>query len=458
MSSIIEFPDIPNDSQIIYTYIFDIKFYTEDVLVEPLAITHVLKECNYRNSFNPVMIMNIQVTKTDLFKLKRNQKELLASVSLIAKEYIKLPAGESAGKEATTLVGTKIISSGVFEPIFSPSAFDERYREDEYENKELMLNDNETNVTMETDRVSIDVQFEDLIAVNSKKTPFNIVAEKGVTVGTLLQYIIDVIPVRGAIIDIPDNDYSLGETIIPPGNLVPTLKYIQYQIGIYENGLLAFYDDDILYILNEYAMDHDCKDGEKINTHIYITEMDKMLGGITVRGLDPTNQEPSYIGPIIARPFDNEVASAELDGNNFIFSSFRQGLSAVQYLDNKPVTDNSKPVAMVMKRNIETYKYSIDKNVLNYDELGNLYNMASYFNELEASVKQMNIKVENLNVTDFRPNKLINLHFLDLQKNMRLGGVYHINSMTTVFIPINPMSTKEMTCIGSTNLSRRNNK
>jgi hypothetical protein len=283
------------------------------------------------------------------------------------------------------------------------------------------------------------------------------VAEKGVTAGTLLQYIIDSIPVKGAIIDLPDNDYSLGETIIPPGNLVPTLRYIQYTTGIYENGLLAFYDDDVLYILNRYAMDHDCKENDKINTHIYITEFDKMLGGVTVRGIDPDNKEPTYIGPIIAKPFDNEVASAELDGNNFIFSSFRQGLSAVQYKDNSPVSNNGKPVAMVMKRNIDTYKYSIDKNVLNYDELGNLYNMASYFNELEASVRQMNIKVENININDFRPNKFINLHFIDSQKNMRLGGVYHINEVTMVFIPINAMTSKEMICVANTNISRRNN-
>jgi hypothetical protein len=457
MSSIVELPNIPNEKQLIYTYIFDVKFYTETIIVEPIAITNVLKRCDYKNNINPVYIMNIQVTKNDLFKLKRNRKELLVSISLVAKQYMRLPAGESGGKETTSLVGSELIASGVFEPIFSPAAFDERYREDEYENKELMLNDNESTMTFETDRVNIDVQFEDIIIVNSKKTPFNLVAEKGVTVGTLLQYIIDSIPVKAAIVDLPDNDYSLGETIVPPGNLVPTLRYIQYTIGIYENGLLAFYDDDILYILNRYAMDHDCKANDKINTHIYVTEFDKLLGGLTVRGINPLNQEPTYIGPIIAKPFDNEVASAELDGNNFIFSSFRQGLSAVQYSDNSPVSSNSKPVSMVMKRNIETYKYSIDKNVLNYDELGNLYNMASYFNELEASVRQMNVKVENVNINDFRPNKYINLHFLDLQKDMRLGGVYHINEATMVFIPINLASTNEMVCVTNANITRRNN-
>jgi hypothetical protein len=254
----------------------------------------------------------------------------------------------------------------------------------------------------------------------------------------------------------PDNDYTLGETIIPPGNLVPTLKMIQYHLGIYENGLIAFYDDDILYILNKYALDHDCKEDEKINTHIYITELDKNPGGISVRGLDPSTSEPFYFGPIIAKALENEVVSGELDGNNFIFSSFRQGLSAVQYKDDEVVSSNAKPVSMIMRRNIETYKHSNEKNILDYDELQNPYNMASYFNELEANAKPMHLSVENINIMDFKPNKLVNLHFLEQAKNMRLGGVYHINIITQVFVPINPSTTPEMQCMGDMFLSRRN--
>jgi hypothetical protein len=297
--------------------------------------------------------------------------------------------------------------------------------------------------------------FEDITIVNSKKTPFNIVADKGVTVGTLLQYIVDALPVKWAIIDKPDNVYTLEETILPPGNLVPTLKTLQYHIGIYENGVMAFHEDDVLYILNKFALDHDCKAGDKIITHIYATELDKMLGGITTRGLDPVSGEAVYTGPITVKPSNREILSAELEGNNFIFSSFRQGLSAVKYTNNNPVSDQSKEVSMVMKRNIETYKHTQEKNVITYDELSNIYNMASMFNEIEATVKQMFIKIENINITDFRPNKFVHLHFLDNQKNLKLGGVYHIISMTTIFIPVNPSTTKEMACVGNVLLSKR---
>jgi hypothetical protein len=455
MSNIIELPDIPNENKIIYTYLFDLKFYTEDVIIEPIVIDHIYKECDYKNNFNPILLMNIQVKKTDLFLLKRLQRELLASITITANHYMQLSSEENTGT-ATTLINTEIIASGTFMPIFSQSAFDERYNEDGYENKVNMVNDNETFETKETDRVSIDVQFEDLIAVNSKKTLFNMVIEKGVTIGTILQYIIDFLPIKGAIVDIPDNDYELGETIIPPGNLVPTLRIMQYTIGIYENGLLAFYDDDIFYILNKFALDHDCKEGDKITTHVFVTEFDKMIGGITIRGIDPETQEATYLGPIIAKPIENEVLSAELDGNNFIFSSFRQGLSAVQFTDDKVDSQTAKQVAMSMRRNLDIYKYSVDKTILTYDELSNLYNMASYFNELEATVKQMSIKLENVNITDFRPNKFINLHYLDQDKDMRLGGVYHINNVTNIFVPVNKVSSKEMYCVSILTLSRRN--
>jgi hypothetical protein len=455
MSELIKPPDIPNDKQIIYTYIFDLKFYNEDTVIEPLAIDYIHKECNYAKSFNPVLLMNIQVKKTDLFLLKRLQHELLASITVKANHYMRL-LPEEAGGSPTSLINTEIISSDVFMPVFSPAAFDGRYREDEYENKENMVSENETTDTEETDRVTLDVQFESLIAVNSKKTPFNIVAEKGTTIGTILQYIIDYLPIKGAIVDKPDNEYELGETIIPPGNLVPTLKIMQYTTGIYENGLLAFYDDDVLYILNRYALEHDCKEGDKITTHVYVPEMDIASGGITLRGLDPESGEPVYLGPIIAKEIENEVLSAELDGNNFIFSSFRQALSAVHFNEDKADTGTAKQVAMTMKRNLEIYKHSVDKNIIVYDELANLFNMASYFNELEALVKQMNVTVENANIDDFRPNKFINLHFLSQDKNMKLAGVFHINETVNIFMPINKISTKEMFCVTTASLSRRN--
>jgi hypothetical protein len=457
MSTLLELPSIPNENKILYTYTFDIKFYNETIEVEPIAIYYVHKECDYRNNFNPVYLMTLEFTKTDLFLLKRNQKDIMASISVVVNQYLTLEAGESHGSETTSLLGKEILSSSIFEPIFSQSAFDERYREEEYENKDLMVNDNETTVGHETNRVKIDVQFEDLAAVNSKKTLFNLVIGKGATVGSVLQHMFDVLPVKGIIADMPDNDYAFGtDMIIPPGNFVPALKYIQYNIGIYENGLLAFYDDDILYVLNKYALDHDCEEGDKIITNIYITELDKVLGGITLRGIDPGTQEPVYIGPLIIRPLENEVLSGEIEGNNLIFSSFRQGLSAVQYVDNELKSENAKAVAMTMKRNIETYKHSDEKNMLDYDELGNLYNMASFFNELEAVSKQIVMEVENINIKDFKPNKLVHLHFLDQGKDLRLSGVYHINSVISLFSPINPATTNEMNCRGSISLSRRN--
>jgi hypothetical protein len=455
MSQTTELPEIPNENQFIYTYQFEVVFYNDTVKVEPVLINHVHKESNFSENFNPIYLMSIDVKKTDLLLLKRHQKDLMASITLKSNQYMRLGSGESSGNEVTSLISSEIVSSGVFEPIFSQTAFDEKFKEEEIENKELNIDDNWTSVSRDTDRASLDVQFEDIIAVNSKKTPFNLVVDKGATIGSILQYIIDVLPVKGALVDMPDNDYSLGETIIPPGNLVPTLKTMQYTIGIYENGLLAFYDDDILYILNKYAMEHECKENEKIITNVYVTELDKMLGGVTVRGKDPVSQEPTYIGPIIIKTQDNEVLSGELDGNNFIFSSFRQGLSAVKYHNNEPVSDMSKPVSMVMKRNIETYKHSIDKNIVDYDELANLYNMASYFNELESNVKQASLQLENINIIDFKPNKLVHLHFLDLSKDIRLSGIYHINTVITKFFPVNNTQTNEMFCIGNMSLTRR---
>jgi hypothetical protein len=67
----------------------------------------------------------------------------------------------------------------------------------------------------------------------------------------------------------------------------------------------------------------------------------------------------------------------------------------------------------------------------------------------------MSIRIENIDITDFRANKFVDLHFLDNQKNMKLGDMYHIVSINTVFIPINPATPKEMACVANLLLTRR---
>jgi hypothetical protein len=461
MASVITLPEIKNEDQVIYTYTFEVKFYDpedEKISITPLTVGYAHKECDYQGAFNPVYIMQLEVTKIDMFKLKQYQKNIIASITVISSQYIRLNMTESGGYKETELLDTKIVSSGLFQPIFSQTSFDEKYMEDQYLNEEFVDTQGTTAVTSETNRVVIEVQFEDLSALDAKKTTINMVVDENATVGTILSYLVDTTPVKGAIIDLPDNNYAFGkDTVIPPGNLVPTLKLLQNVYGVYENGMSAFYDNNILYILNKYALDHDCEKDDKITTHIYITELEQVSGPV-IRGLDPETKEPVYIGSIIATVLRNELVSGELEGNNFIFSSFKQGISAVQYKDNKAVKDNFKPVAIAMKRNIETYKYSSNHNVLDYDELNNAYNMASFFNETEAMAKQIAVTLENVNINDFKPNNLVNLHFINQDKNLRLGDVYHILNFTTIFKPVNVFQTKEMVCMSSLTLSRRGKK
>jgi hypothetical protein len=221
------------------------------------------------------------------------------------------------------------------------------------------------------------VVLEDIMSVNIKNTMFNIVTGKDTSVGTVLQYIISKLPVTKVIVDRPDHPSKFEYIITPPGNFLPTIRNLQYLYGMYENDLLVFYDDEILYILNKFSEFHEYRSNDTVISHIFITEFDKMPGGVTTRSVKVESPminkgDPVYIGNIDAAPSDVKILDGALKGNNLIFSSYRQGMDAVQFLDNEVVSGNKKPVAMALKRNLPPYNNADEKSVLDYDELANM--------------------------------------------------------------------------------------
>ena len=59
-----------------------------------------------------------------------------------------------------------------------------------------------------------------------------------------------------------------------------------------------------------------------------------------------------------------------------------------------------------------------------------------YFNEMESTAQSMTVALDRVDIQDFKPNKLVELHFKDTTLNNVKGGIYFLNSVQFDFTQI----------------------
>ena len=433
-----DFPNPENKNKQFYIYKWYFEFYDANdakTKVHPDKVLGITKQSYYKSKVVPVLSGKFRFSDKDLITLRSIRKRCLCTIT--CKSIIYNPTtGENVTKSneiAYTKSDSKIEFSATFEPIFDKNTFLDRYNSDDIENKaekeELKAPEAELNSPTQV----VNITFFNLKAQNVIKTLFNNVIDSGESVGTILQWVCSETGLS-YITDKPANETELGEAIIPTLTLIPAINYLQEMFGVYENGIQTFIDfDNILYVLDKYNMSHDKKDGDTAITHIYSYDIEETEPMSMTRSENDDN-EAMYMGIPIIHNEDDEILKGELLGNNYIFSSFEMGLDPVKYnTDNEIASGSADEVSFIMKRDTETHSSSGEKTICDYDEMNNIYNMTSKFNELEAQSKRLRISLKNVNISDFNVNKIIELHYQNITKNNTLGGKYYLNSVSFAF-------------------------
>lgn len=433
-----DFPKPENKNKQFYIYKWYFEFYDSDNVntkIHPDKVLGITKQSYYKTKVVPVLSGKFRFLDKDLVTLKSIRKRCLCTIT--CKSIIYNPTtGEHATKsnEVTYVKSdSKIEFSATFEPIFDKNTFLDRYNEDDIEKnaekEEIKAPEAEVNSPTQVTNIT----FFNLKAQNVIKTLFNNVIESGENIGTVLQWICSETGLN-YIIDKPANETELGETILPTLTLIPAINYLQEMYGVYENGIQPFIDfDNVLYVLDKYSMEHDKKSEDTSITHVYSYDINESEPMSMIRA-ENDDKEAMYIGIPVIHNEDDEVLKGELLGNNYIFSSFDLGLDPVKYnTKNEVVPDSAEDVSFILKRNTETHNSSGEKSICDYDELNNIYNMTSKFNEVESQAKKLTIRLQNVNISDFNVNKIIDLHYQNITKNNSLGGKYYLNEAIFVF-------------------------
>lgn len=429
-----DFNKINELEEVLYTYVWDVTFYksgdnSDENKIRPVRIKSITKYCGYKSNTSPIITAKMTFSIFDIVTLSEIQKSCICDCTCTALKYTKSKNG--VGLENTD---REIIFSNNFVPIFDKGTFKNYYNKGELYDKKLMLDKNNGDSSLNTYNIDVNMILVNTVAQNMFKTMFCQVIDSGNKIGTVLQWIISELNINKAIVDDPDNGTELGDIIIPPMNTVQTLNYLQAVYGIYYNDIEIFYDnDEVLYILNKFATDHDCENNESNITHLYINNGDSEVSVGKIIRKENENGEGVYIGTIPMVYDNSEILDSETMGDAFVFSSFKQGLNAVTFYGDKPIPNSANPVGMALLRNSGSHDSSGNKALTDYDELNNSFNMFSYMNSLEAVAQRYTIKLNDCRITDFKPNKFVELHFEDVDKNNEHGGVYFLNSVTYEF-------------------------
>lgn len=420
-----------------YLYEFKIEFFVPKtkISIKPSRIVYVCKDNIYMTNMFPTLKMELIINKKDLFILQEHQTEVLANINLLSYKYnSNSEASSSDGEKMGTLTETKIELNETFEPIFEKNTFNSKYRTEEYEDDRTFDSKDPTaNTVTETMGINIMVDFYSIKGISMNKSLFNAVLAD-TNVGTALLYILNGSGVNKAIVDAPVNDHDYDNIIIPPHNLRAAIEDLHARYGLYENGILLYFDFDTLYVLDRFAQNHECEKKESDTTTIQIREGD-IIGKPLLDIQDSDNNDLIYDTALHLVASDESVASGEIDGNMFMFSNYFMGINSVNYSNEKVNSAKAGAAAAVLKRNISTHASSGDKVILDYDELNNPYNMASYFNTMETLKNIYSCSFKGACLSTFKPNKLLKLVFENVTKDNKFGGSYTTLRNLDKFLP-----------------------
>lgn len=425
MTNDLGFPE-PNAPLTSSLYNWEIKLYVpgdeEKDKIKPAEICEINVAKGYRGSYAPMMSASLRFHKKDLYKLKIKEKDLIVSVNLTRIDYVTVGGSIRVIKSDTSII------SDEFLPVFATDTFPTTRR---YENlKDTSATESEHGTGDAEFSVMDPVINMGLIYITAQKIskiPICQCFSPGLNIADALMWVVANSNkyIKRQIVDLPTNTNPQDYVVLPPSNFVAAIKTLQSVYGVYDTGLDLFCDDDsTLYVLNRYALDHDCVAKDVMIIDMYMADPD--AHGIMAPYRAEKDGKVSYRGDFKLMESDDEILESELAGDSFLFSSYEQTVNAVVYQDGQVESSTVRPIAKSLKRNIESHKYSGEKEVVDYDELNNPYGASSLLAELEHTAKRYSFNIPNPNIVDFRPNKYVQLHFRDSGKEHMMGGKYHI--------------------------------
>lgn len=408
----------------VYEYFWDITFSipNRNISFKPYAITFFQKECNYFTDFIPSYKLKCKIEEKYLNILRFMDKEFV----VLIKQYML---------------------SGVAKGSYSDKELISEQEFVVYYDKEQIPSYMKTNKIVSDSLTAIDtIKTNDSPgALSTHELTFQLLLKKDMLMKTYIHNyvfgsednptdpitavmgIIEQNPyIEKCIIDKPDNTEAYENMIIECAELKDAIKNVQFNYGLYSKGLLLFFDDGILYVLNKCNSEHAYTKDDINLVQVLVDERSDQPNAKDNVLVDTKNGLIGY--ERLSKVFKEDYESIEgiTTGNKFVYSNFDSIVGSTTSKDKEISYDS--PLQEVVKPRPSRVDIGA-KIIVDYDMLNNPFNMSSLMAEKSIGVP-ITIGLQNVNVNHFRANKMVKLNFDTPESKKLYSGLYNIKSAT----------------------------
>ena len=221
-------------------------------------------------------------------------------------------------------------------------------------------------------------------------------------------YIMNKAKIRNVLMTPPENLKKKDTILIPPGNCLNALKFIDTYYGIYRKGSMIFFGLSNSYIL---SYDGECT---------AYTDNEKRITNIIIPSTNSTHDTPGVI------------SKSDDDKSNYIIADYRTVNIYNDAITNDVVTSNNiqfiDSLSGVVRKSKSklalSESYKIQENVTENEWLGD-----TYIAQVDAIGNIVNVLLQDYDENMLSPNKKFNLIFEDSNMTKTYNGTYMLCSV-----------------------------
>lgn len=236
---------------------------------------------------------------------------------------------------------------------------------------------------------------------------------KKATLQDLVLYMFYNAGITKLLMTIPDNLNIITNTLIPTGNLIECLCYLDKNKGFFNKGMLLFFDIDTAYFIDNNSKCTAWRKNEVRMTHIHISDDESFTSQLTGVYVDEDRKSSHiFANTTNTKIINMNILNDQLSGNNIII---------INNKENK-VDDIKSNTTQIGKSNT---KYLVTKE-------DNQYTINELKYRMEENECIIQTVVLGIDISVLYPNKEFLITFTDTELNKNYGGNYRISKETFI--------------------------
>ena len=208
-----------------------------------------------------------------------------------------------------------------------------------------------------------------------------------------------------------DNKEHIKDLILPNGNLIDTLNYLNDLKGFYKKGMLLFFDIDCAYLIDKNALCTSWRRNEVRVTHIHVANQknsDSQLNGQFIN--KDRKQTHVFAHTERVQMSNKNILNDQIVGN------------AVTVIDAKTNTVTNIKTNSTQIGNANTNLLSTKSS--------NMYTLSSIETRMLENEYICNMAFIGLDIDVFSPNKELLITYEDPELNKKYSGNYRLSKVT----------------------------